>query len=191
MALVGISASGDMTTSIASNLRNRLIGENPNFQRHAAPAAWAVDGSRAGGLGIHLIANLSMPIRLADTEAAPANCSGSAIVLATMEAHEIPDLDPQPRDSDGHGYIDFLASKELSVGLAIWPAGATDRQRPHREDEVYYVISGRGEIRVADEERYVKSGSLVFVAAGVEHRFHNIEEDLRVLVFWAPPHTRS
>ncbi len=53
------------------------------------------------------------------------------------------------------------------------------------------MISGRGEIRVADEERYVKSGSLVFVAAGVEHRFHNIEEDLRVLVFWAPPHTRS
>jgi hypothetical protein len=26
------------------------------------------------------------------------------------------------------------------------------------------------------------------VATGVEHRFHNIEEDLRVLVFWAPPH---
>src|SRR5256885_10356714 len=61
-----------------------------------------------------------------------------------MEAHEIPELDPQPRDADGHGYTDFLASKELSVGLAIWPAGATDRQQPHREDEVYYVISGRG-----------------------------------------------
>jgi len=108
-----------------------------------------------------------------------------------MEAYEIPDLDPQPRDSGGHGYIDFLASKELSVGLAIWPAGATDRQRPHREDEVYYVISGRGVIRVANEDRPVRSGSLVFVAAGVEHRFHDVEEDLRVLVLWAPPHTRA
>jgi mannose-6-phosphate isomerase-like protein (cupin superfamily) len=103
-------------------------------------------------------------------------------------AHEIPELDPQPRDEQGHGYVDFLASEKLSVGLSVWPAGSIDRQRPHREDEVYYVISGRGTVRVADEDRPVKAGSLVFVAANIEHRFHNIEEDLRVLVFWAPPH---
>jgi mannose-6-phosphate isomerase-like protein (cupin superfamily) len=84
--------------------------------------------------------------------------------------------------------VDFLASEKLSVGLSIWPAGAIDRQQPHEEDEVYYVISGRGVIRVAGEDRAVKAGSLAFVAAGVEHRFHHIEEDLRVLVFWAPPH---
>ena len=105
-----------------------------------------------------------------------------------MEAHEIPALDPQPRDADGHGYVDFLASSQLSVGLAIWPAGSTDRQQPHREDEVYYVISGRGAITVAGERRPVEPGSLVFVAAGVEHRFSDITEELRVLVFWAPPH---
>jgi mannose-6-phosphate isomerase-like protein (cupin superfamily) len=105
-----------------------------------------------------------------------------------VNGFEVPELDPQPRDADGHGYIDFLASDKLSVGLAIWPAGATDRQRPHQEDEVYYVISGRGAIRVAGEDRPVQAGSLVFVAAQVEHRFHDIEEDLRVLVFWAPPH---
>jgi mannose-6-phosphate isomerase-like protein (cupin superfamily) len=105
-----------------------------------------------------------------------------------VKAHEIPDLDPQPRDAEGHGYVDFLVSDKLSVGLAIWPAGSIDHQRPHLEDEVYYVISGKGKIRVADEDRAVKAGSLVFVAAHVEHRFHDIEEDLRVLVFWAPPH---
>ena len=27
-----------------------------------------------------------------------------------MQAHEVPELDPQPRDSEGHGYVDFLAS---------------------------------------------------------------------------------
>ena len=105
-----------------------------------------------------------------------------------MRAHEIPELDPQARDAEGHGYLDFLASDKLSVGLAVWPAGSTDRQRPHQEDEVYYVIGGRGTIRVGSEERAVKAGSLVFVGAQVEHRFHDIEEDLRVLVFWAPPH---
>jgi mannose-6-phosphate isomerase-like protein (cupin superfamily) len=108
-----------------------------------------------------------------------------------MKAQEIPDLDPQPRDADGHGYVDLLTSEKLSVGLAVWLAGSTDRQQPHKEDEVYYVISGRGVIRVADEDRPVESGSLAFVAAGVEHRFHDIEEDLRVLVFWAPPHIRT
>ncbi len=108
-----------------------------------------------------------------------------------MEAFEIPELDPQPRDSEGHGYIDFFASEKLSVGLSMWPRDTTDRQQPHTEDEVYYVVSGRGAIRVGDEDRPVKPGSLVFVAAGVEHRFHSIEEDLRVLVFWAPPHGRA
>ncbi|GAC1507020.1 MAG: cupin domain-containing protein [Candidatus Dormibacteraceae bacterium] len=105
-----------------------------------------------------------------------------------MDAHEIPELDPQPRDAGGHGYVDFLRSDKLSVGLAVWPQDSHDRQRPHLEDEVYYVISGRGVIRVAGEDRPVKPGSLVFVGARVEHRFHTIEEDLRVLVFWAPPH---
>lgn len=108
-----------------------------------------------------------------------------------MQAHEVPELDPQPRDAEGHGYVDFLASELLSVGLAVWPAGSTDRQRPHEEDEVYYVISGRGVIRVGGEDRPVKPGSLVFVAAHVEHRFHDITDDLRVLVFWAPPHNRA
>ena len=70
-----------------------------------------------------------------------------------MKAFEIPQLDPQPRDSEGHGYIDFFASEKLSVGLSVRPRGTTDRQRPHAEDEVYYVISGRGSIRVADEDR--------------------------------------
>ncbi len=53
------------------------------------------------------------------------------------------------------------------------------------------MITGRGTIWVADEDRPVRAGSLVFVAAQVEHRFHDIEEDLRVLVFWAPPHVAT
>jgi len=106
-----------------------------------------------------------------------------------MKAFEIPELDPQPRDELGHGYVDFLASEKLSVGMSVWPAGSVDRQRPHTEDEVYYIISGLATIQVAGEDRAVKAGSLVFVEAGVEHHFHDIEEDIRVLVFWAPPHT--
>ena len=59
-------------------------------------------------------------------------------------------------------------------------------QQPHSEDEVYYVISGRASFRAGAEERSVQVGSILYVKANVEHRFHSISEDLRVLVIFAP-----
>ena len=83
-------------------------------------------------------------------------------------------------------YLEFLRVPSLSVGLYVLPAGATDPQRPHTEDEVYHVVGGRASIRVGAEDRAVEAGTVVFVEARVEHRFHSIEEDLTVLVFFAP-----
>lgn len=83
-------------------------------------------------------------------------------------------------------YLEFLKVPDLSMGLYILPAGGTDPQSPHTEDEVYYVGSGRGKIRVADEDRDVGAGSIVYVAKNVEHKFHSIEEELRLIVFFAP-----
>jgi quercetin dioxygenase-like cupin family protein len=40
---------------------------------------------------------------------------------------------------------------------------------------------------VGREDRAVEPGSVIFVEAGMEHRFHTIKEDLSVLVFFAPP----
>ncbi|HNS61261.1 MAG TPA: cupin domain-containing protein [Anaerolineales bacterium] len=54
------------------------------------------------------------------------------------------------------------------------------------EDEVYYVVGGKAKIKVADEDRDVSAGSIVYVAKNVEHRFHSIEEKLTLLVFFAP-----
>jgi quercetin dioxygenase-like cupin family protein len=39
---------------------------------------------------------------------------------------------------------------------------------------------------VEAEDRAVESGTVVFVAANVEHHFHSISEDLKILVFFAP-----
>jgi mannose-6-phosphate isomerase-like protein (cupin superfamily) len=83
-------------------------------------------------------------------------------------------------------YFEFLRVPALSLGVYFLPVGGTDPQRPHSQDEVYYVVSGRGTVRVAGEDRTVGPGALVFVAAGVEHRFHTITEDLTLLVFFAP-----
>ena len=108
-----------------------------------------------------------------------------------MDAFELPDLQRELADA-GRLYHEFIRTHDLSVGLYVLAAGATDPQSPHTEDEVYHVISGRAQIRVAGEDRAVGAGSVVFVGADVEHRFHDIEEDLRVIVFWAPPrHTNA
>jgi mannose-6-phosphate isomerase-like protein (cupin superfamily) len=102
-----------------------------------------------------------------------------------MQAYEIAELAARQAKS-GRLYLEFLQVPALSMGLYVLPAGGTDPQQPHTEDEVYYVESGRGQIRVDDEDRMVQPGSVVYVAAGVEHRFHSIEEELRILVFFAP-----
>jgi quercetin dioxygenase-like cupin family protein len=47
-------------------------------------------------------------------------------------------------------------------------------------------VSGKGRIRVGAEDRAVEAGTVVFVEAGMDHRFYAIEEDLAVLVFFAP-----
>lgn len=93
------------------------------------------------------------------------------------------------RQQSGRAYREFLRVPALSAGLYALPAGGTDPQKPHREDEVYYVVSGRASIRVGTEDHPVEPGTVVFVRAGVEHRFHSIAEDLSVLVFFAPAET--
>jgi len=102
-----------------------------------------------------------------------------------MQAHELSDI-IQQRAATGEPWLEFLRVPALSMGLYVLKAGAIDGQQPHTEDEIYYVVSGRGLIRVADEDRTVSAGSIIYVAANVEHRFHTISEDLSVLVFFAP-----
>ena len=74
----------------------------------------------------------------------------------------------------------------MSAGLYVLAAGASDAQRPHHEDEIYYVVRGRARFRAGDEDREVLAGTVLFVAAEVEHRFCDIQEELAVLVIFAP-----
>jgi mannose-6-phosphate isomerase-like protein (cupin superfamily) len=104
-----------------------------------------------------------------------------------VEAFEYGDV-VRERVKSGHPYLQFINQGTLSVGLYVLPAGGKDDQMPHREDEIYYVVSGRGTIDVAGEQRPVQPGSIVFVAKEVEHRFIDIVEDLSLLVFFAPQH---
>jgi len=95
------------------------------------------------------------------------------------------------RKVKGQLYLQFISEKNLSVGLYELKAGEKDPQTPHGEDEVYYVIRGRASIRVGTEKQEVKHGSIIYVRAGIDHKFNDIKEDLEVLVFFAPAHKPS
>jgi len=90
------------------------------------------------------------------------------------------------RKKSEKSYLEFLRISSLSAGVYVLAAGSTDTQKPHREDEMYYVVRGRARMRMGGEEQAVTAGSIIFVAANVQHSFYEIAEELVVLVFFAP-----
>jgi mannose-6-phosphate isomerase-like protein (cupin superfamily) len=102
-----------------------------------------------------------------------------------MQAWELDDLEAT-RHAAGRAYHEFISVPDLSGGLYVLEAGATDPQSPHTEDELYVVMSGRARVTVGDDVRDVRPGSVIFVGAGVVHRFHDIEERLVLLVAFGP-----
>jgi mannose-6-phosphate isomerase-like protein (cupin superfamily) len=88
----------------------------------------------------------------------------------------------------GGGYAgNVLRSDLLSVGVYVLPAGGVDAQKPHEEDEVYFAVRGRAKFRVGSDDHPVGPGTILFVPALEPHHFHGIEEELVLVVFWAPP----
>jgi quercetin dioxygenase-like cupin family protein len=83
-------------------------------------------------------------------------------------------------------YREFLRVPALSMGLYQHAIDAAVPQQPHGEDEMYFVISGRGMIEVGGTDHAVSSGSVVYVPARVPHHFHTVTEPLQVLVLFAP-----
>ena len=102
-----------------------------------------------------------------------------------ISAWGLPELIDRQRAS-GRPYLEFLRAPDLSFGLFVLEAGAVDTQSPHTEDEIYVVMSGRGRLRMGDDDTPVGPGSVAFVAATVEHRFHDITERLEILVAFGP-----
>jgi mannose-6-phosphate isomerase-like protein (cupin superfamily) len=82
-------------------------------------------------------------------------------------------------------YYEFLRVPSLSCGIYTLAAGSKDLQSPHDEDEVYYVVRGKAQLRVGDDVHTARPGSILYVRATSEHSFFEIEEDMTLLVFFA------
>jgi quercetin dioxygenase-like cupin family protein len=92
----------------------------------------------------------------------------------------------QQRAQSGKLYGEFLRVPSMSAGLYVLAAGATDLQRPHHEDEMYYVVRGKARFQAGDQDQAISAGSVLFVAAEVPHHFYDVAEELALLVFFAP-----
>lgn len=74
-----------------------------------------------------------------------------------------------------------------SLEVEVYAPQGCDRQTPHTRDEVYIVISGTGFFRNGKDRHRFAPGDLLFVPAGVEHRFEEFTEDFATwVIFYGP-----
>jgi len=98
------------------------------------------------------------------------------------------DLNRQ-RASKSKLYLEFLRVPAMSAGVYVLPKAGADPQKPHREDEMYYVVRGHARMQIGAEHSEVHAGSVIFVEAEATHKFYDIQEELEVLIFFAPAET--
>jgi mannose-6-phosphate isomerase-like protein (cupin superfamily) len=108
---------------------------------------------------------------------------------AALAAFDIASIIEQRRAA-GDPWLEFFRVPALSLGLYVLAAGSEDLQTPHGQDEIYYVLSGKATLRVNGEETPATPGAVLYVAAEADHRFHTIEEELTLLIFFAPAYER-
>jgi mannose-6-phosphate isomerase-like protein (cupin superfamily) len=85
----------------------------------------------------------------------------------------------------GERFVELFRHGTLSVELYA-PRGR-DPQSPHTRDEVYVVAQGAGQFRSGAERHPFGPGDVLFVPAGVEHRFEEFTDDLIVwVIFYGP-----
>jgi len=89
---------------------------------------------------------------------------------------------------NGNSYFHtFINRDSLAAGVLVLQPGEEDTQEPHQSDEMYYVISGNGYLKIKDKDYQVSKGKLFFVAKDVPHFFHGHIMELKVLYFFGGP----
>ncbi len=101
------------------------------------------------------------------------------IALADAEQGLAAQHNPQLR------FITMLQHGSLAVEL--YAPEKIDPQQPHRQDEVYIIIAGQGDFINGDVRHRFGPGDVLFVQAGVIHRFEDFSEDFKTwVIFYGP-----
>ena len=84
----------------------------------------------------------------------------------------------------GNSYFHTFINKDsLATGILILKPGEEDTQEPHESDEVYFVISGNGYLKIKNKNYKVSKDKLFFVAKGVPHYFHANTRNSKFYIF--------
>jgi mannose-6-phosphate isomerase-like protein (cupin superfamily) len=86
--------------------------------------------------------------------------------------------------ADEHAVIVFRRGPlDIALSLPLRPT----QQTPHAQDEIYFIVRGRGVLAHNGRRDPFNSGDLLFVAARTEHQFEDISEDFAMWrVFYGP-----
>ena len=90
-----------------------------------------------------------------------------------------------PGPAGEHAVVVFQRGPlDIALSLPQRPS----QQTPHAQDEIYFVVRGRGVLLHDGKREPFESGDLLFVAAGIEHQIEDISEDFAMWrVFYGPP----
>ncbi len=81
----------------------------------------------------------------------------------------------------------FINHQNLSAGLLVLQPKEEDTQAPHESDELYYVISGDGFLRINKKNFTVSKGKSFFVKKNTPHNFFGNTKELVVMYFFGGP----
>ena len=71
--------------------------------------------------------------------------------------------------------------------LGLYAPRGTDPQGPHKQDELYIILTGTGSFSKNGEERVFHPQDAIFVEAGAEHKFFDFSDDFSAwVIFWGP-----
>jgi Cupin domain len=117
----------------------------------------------------------------ADESNQPPASSAHWSLLETLDRLPLPATEKWP-----NGVYDYEVLQRSGISLSIFAPMISDCQTPHAQDEIYIVVSGRGELHVDGKVLAATKGDALFVAAGTPHRFAHFSEDFATWVVFFP-----
>ena len=91
------------------------------------------------------------------------------------------------KNKDEEYFHTFINKQSLAAGILFLKPGEEDTQEPHDDDEIYYIISGDGYLKINNKDYQVSEGKVFFVAKNVKHYFFGNSKNLTVLYFFGGP----
>jgi len=77
------------------------------------------------------------------------------------------------------------AMRHGTMKFGLYAPRQVDTQGPHKQDELYFIVSGSGRFIKNGEERAFNPHDVIFVEAGADHKFMDFSEDFSTwVVFW-------